>query len=68
MKLGRKIGAGIQFGAGLSGYCATIGQSFVCADLDLPPELHDSHASYAGHWLKIWRGEHILSNREMAVM
>ena len=71
MKLGRKNGAGIQFGAGLSGYCATIGQSFVCADLDLPPELHDSHASYIDHWLRVLKSDksaiiHAASKAEQA--
>ncbi|MEI4479818.1 zincin-like metallopeptidase domain-containing protein, partial [Klebsiella pneumoniae] len=28
-----------------------------CADLDLPNILHDSHASYVGHWLGILRGD-----------
>ena len=50
---------------------ATIGQSFICADLDLPPELHDSHASYAGHWLRVLRSDksaiiHAASKAEQA--
>ena len=49
----RKIDVGSQIGAGLSGYCASIGQCLVCADLGLPGELHDNHASYIEHWLRI---------------
>ena len=36
---------------------ASIGQCFVCADLGLPGELHDNHASYIDHWLKILKGD-----------
>lgn len=32
---------------------ASIGQCLVCAELELPPELHDNHASYIDHWLRI---------------
>lgn len=52
-----KIGVGSQIGAGLSGYVACIGQCLVCADLNLPGELHDNHASYVDHWLKILKGD-----------
>lgn len=47
----------IQIRAGLSGYIAEIGAGLCCADLDLPNILHDSHASYVGHWLGILRGD-----------
>ncbi|SCW91550.1 hypothetical protein SAMN02927924_04031 [Sphingobium faniae] len=53
----RKIGVGSQIGAGLSGYVAEIGAGLCCADLGLPNVLHDSHASYVGHWLGILRGD-----------
>ncbi len=36
---------------------ASIGQCLVCADLGLPGELHDNHASYISHWLGILRGD-----------
>lgn len=36
---------------------ACIGQCLVCADLNLPGELHDNHASYVDHWLKILKGD-----------
>ena len=52
-----KIGVGSQIGAGLSGYVACIGQCLVCADLNLPGDLHDNHASYVDHWLKILKGD-----------
>lgn len=47
---------------------AEIGSGLVCAHLGLPNELHDNHASYVGHWLKLWRGEHNFSNREVSIM
>ena len=53
----RKIGVGSQIGAGLSGYVASIGQCLVCADLGLPGELHDNHASYIEHWLKLLKDD-----------
>ena len=57
--------------AGLSGYVAEIGSGLVCAHLGLPNELHDSHASYVGHWLGILRGDktaiiHAASKAEQA--
>ena len=36
---------------------ACSGQCLVCADLNLPGELHDNHASYVDHWLKILKGD-----------
>lgn len=36
---------------------AEIGAGLCCADLGLPNLLHDSHASYVGHWLGILRGD-----------
>ena len=53
----RKICSGSQIRAGLSGYVACIGQCLVCADLDLPGELHDNHASYIDNWLRILKGD-----------
>jgi len=44
-----------RIGAGLSGYVAEIGSGLICAELGLPNELHDSHASYVDHWLRILR-------------
>ncbi len=37
---------------------AEIGAGFVCAELGLPSELHDSHASYLASWLSILRADH----------
>lgn len=50
---------------------ASIGQCLVCADLGLPTELHDNHASYIDHWLKILKGDasaiiHAASKAEQA--
>ena len=36
---------------------ASIGQCLVCADLGLPGELHDNHASYIDHWLGILKSD-----------
>lgn len=36
---------------------AEIGAGLVCADLGLPNELHESHASYVGHWLGILKAD-----------
>lgn len=50
---------------------ASIGQCLVCADLGLPGELHDNHASYIEHWLRILKGDasaiiHAASKAEQA--
>ena len=50
---------------------ASIGQCLVCADLGLPAELNDNHASYIDHWLKILKGDasaiiHAASKAEQA--
>lgn len=52
-----KIGVGSQIGAGLSGYVASIGQCLICAELGLPGDLHDNHASYIDHWLRILKSD-----------
>lgn len=36
---------------------AEIGAGLCCSQLGLPNILHDSHASYVGHWLGILRGD-----------
>lgn len=36
---------------------AEISAGLICAELGLPNELHDSHASYVGHWLGILRAD-----------
>lgn len=50
---------------------AEIGSGLVCADLGLPTELHDSHASYVGHWIGILKADstaiiHAASKAEQA--
>ena len=57
--------------AGLSGYVADIGAGIVCSELGLPAELHDSHASYVDHWLKVLKADssaiiHAASKAEQA--
>ena len=49
----RKICSGSQIRAGLSGYVACLGQSFISAELGLPASLHDSHASYLASWIDV---------------
>ena len=36
---------------------ASIGQCLVCAELGLPGELHNNHASYISHWLEVLTGD-----------
>jgi antirestriction protein ArdC len=50
---------------------AEISTGLICAHLRLPPELHDSHASYVGHWLGILKSDktaiiHAASKAEQA--
>ena len=40
----------------------------ICYELGLPADLHESHASYVSHWLKLWRGGHNFSNHEVTIM
>ena len=68
----RKNGAGIHISAGLSGYVASLCQATLCAEYGLPNEIHDSHASYIDHWMKILRGDktailHAAAKAEQAV-
>lgn len=48
--------------------CAEIGSGLICADLGLPNEVHDSHANYVAHWLKLCPPRHKLSNHEVTIM
>jgi len=36
---------------------AEITSGRICYELELPPELHDSHASYVDHWLEILKAD-----------
>jgi antirestriction protein ArdC len=36
---------------------AELGAAFLCADLELTPELREEHASYLDHWLKVLKGD-----------
>jgi len=54
------------FLAGLSGYVAEMGSAFLCAALGIVPTVR--HADYLGCWMKLWRGEHNSSNREVSIM
>lgn len=51
---------------------ASIGQSGLCALFDLPPELHDNHASYLESWLRVLKGDktaiiHAAAKAEQAI-
>jgi hypothetical protein len=36
---------------------AELGSAFLCADLEITPEVRDDHAAYIGHWLKALRDD-----------
>ncbi len=36
---------------------AEIGSAFLCADLQITPEVREDHAAYIGHWLKVLRDD-----------
>jgi len=37
--------------------CAELGSAFLCADLELTPEVRDDHASYLASWLKVLKND-----------
>ena len=57
-RLGRKFGK--RFGDKAYAFeelVAEIGAGLACAEIGLPNELHDNHASYVAHWLGILRAD-----------
>src|SRR5690606_36618687 len=36
---------------------AELGSAFLCADLDLTPEVRDDHASYIASWLEVLKND-----------
>ena len=56
------------FLAGLSGYIAELGASFIGAIVGFKVDEREDHAAYIEHWLELWRGEHNLANREVSIM
>ena len=38
------------------------------ADLGIAHDPRPDHAAYIASWLRLWRGEHNLSNREVSIM
>jgi antirestriction protein ArdC len=36
---------------------AELGSAFLCADLNITPEVRDDHAAYIGHWLKVLKDD-----------
>ena len=72
MILSPKSCGGSHSRAGLSGYVAGLTPATLCAEYGLPNEVHDSHASYIRHWMKILRGDktailHAAAKAEQAV-
>jgi hypothetical protein len=71
-RLGRKFGK--RFGDKAYAFeelVAEIGAGLACAEIGLPNELHDNHASYVAHWLGILRADktaiiHAASKAEQA--
>jgi antirestriction protein ArdC len=47
---------------------AELGSAFLCADLELTPEVREDHASYIASWLQKWRASHFLSNHQRKIM
>ena len=47
---------------------AELGSAFLCADLDLTPEVREDHAAYIANWLDLCSPRHNSSNREVSVM
>ena len=47
---------------------AELGSAFLCADLELTPELRDDHASYIASWLEKWRARHFSHNQQCFIM
>ncbi|MBF5089570.1 hypothetical protein F1640_05985 [Novosphingobium sp. NBM11] len=45
------------FWAGLSGYCAELGSTFLCGDLGLSVTPRPDHACYLASWLKVLKGD-----------
>jgi len=43
---------------GMEELAAELTAAAICAQLGLPSELHDSHASYLGHWIDTLRADH----------
>jgi len=56
------------FWAGLSGYIAELGAAFVSATIGIKLHDREDHAAYLANWLRLWQGEHNLSNREVSIM
>ena len=36
---------------------AELGAAFLCADLDLTPEVRDDHAAYIASWIKVLKND-----------
>jgi len=36
---------------------AELGAAFLCADLNITPDIREDHAAYIGHWLKILKDD-----------
>ena len=56
------------FFAGLSGYRAELGASFIGAIVGFKVEEREDHAAYIEHWLTLCSPRHNLSNRKVSIM
>lgn len=53
--MARKTVEIVPYPAGLSGYVAELGASYLCAELGVTTNLRPDHAAYIAHWLDIMR-------------
>ena len=47
---------------------AELGAAFLCATLEITPEVQEDHASYIATWLQKWRARHFFSNHQQKIM
>jgi len=47
---------------------AELGAAFLCADLEITPEVREDHAAYIATWLRLCAAPHNFSNRKVAIM
>lgn len=47
---------------------AELGAAFLCADLEITPEVREDHASYLATWLAKWPAGHFVSNHPQEIM
>jgi len=55
-------------GAAREELVAELGSAFLCADLNLTPEVREDHAAYIATWIGLCSPRHKPINRELAIM